>query len=89
MSLFRRLVSRGNAVIREWYSNEGVDESSRLMIAELGANTLVNLCGEDMKEWTSKEREDRVNAIRIALTSAFQVGRSHSVMNKCKNHRKM
>jgi len=75
MSLFKQLVNRGSAVMREWHCIEGIDESSRRMIAELGATTLLNLCGEDLRSSTPQEREDKVNAIRIALTTAFQIGR--------------
>ncbi len=76
MSLFKQLVSRGNAVMREWHNNDGIDPSSGRMIAELSATTLATLCGEEMNNWTPQERQDKVNAIRIALTSAFQIGRS-------------
>lgn len=76
MSVFQKLVHRGNAILREWNSTEGLDENSRRMLAELVATSLVTLCGDEMKKWTPQEREEKVNALRMAMTSAFQVGKA-------------
>jgi hypothetical protein len=76
MSVFQQLVSRGNAVIRAWHGYEGVDESYQRMIAALSANSLTALCGDELQKMSPKEREDKANFIRIALTTAFQIGRN-------------
>ncbi len=76
MSVFKQLVNRGCAVMREWNSYENLDGSSERMIAEIAAATLMNLCGEDMKKWTLEEQKDRANALRIALRSSFQIGKN-------------
>lgn len=76
MSLFKKLVSRGRAVMREWNDTSNLDESSKRMIAELGATMLIDLCGENIPNLTPEERENKVAAVRIALTSAFQIGKS-------------
>ena len=78
MSLFKKLVSRGSAVIREWHNNECVNERERTMIAEIGAFTLLNLCGDSFNNWSQNERDERVNALRIALTTAYQIGKNAS-----------
>lgn len=74
--VFKKLVKRGGAVMREWNSYEGLDEGSEMMIAAVTANTVATLCGESMKNWSPQEGEDKLNAVRIALNSAFQMGRS-------------
>lgn len=76
MNTFQTLVNRGNAILKEWHSYEGLDDSSKRMLSELVATSLITLCGNEMKNWTQEELQDRVNMLRIAMTSAFQVGRS-------------
>lgn len=84
MNLLQRLVIRGNAIMREWYGQTGIDEGSQRMIAELSATTLVNLCGKDIKNWSYEEQKDKANMVRIALTSAYQIGSTVRNHNKCK-----
>ena len=81
MSLFKQLVCRGNAVIREWHTNDDIDGSSKRMIAELTATTLANLSA-------TQERMDEANALRIALTTAFQIGRNTRRAEKRRKRRK-
>jgi hypothetical protein len=74
MSALQQLVSRGTSVIREWHNYDGMDHSIQKMISALSANALTTLC--DLQKMSTKEREDKANFIRIALTTAFQIGRT-------------
>lgn len=76
MSLFKNLVSRGRAIMREWHDNTNLDEASKRMIAELGATMLIDLCGKEIPNFTDEERKSKAAAVRIALTSAFQIGKN-------------
>lgn len=76
MTTFQKLVHRGNAILREWNTSDGLDTNSKKMIAEISATLLMSMCGDEMKKWTTQEREEKVNLLRIAMTSAFQVGRA-------------
>lgn len=83
MSLLKKLVNRGRAVMREWHDNN-LDEISKRMIAELSATMLVDLCGDDICNFTPEERANKANALRIALTSAFQIGKNVKTRNNKK-----
>jgi hypothetical protein len=76
MSFFKKLVVRGSAVMREWLSYEDVDDGSRMMLAAVAASTMTTMCGEQMNSWTQQEKEEKALAMRVALTSAYQIGRA-------------
>lgn len=78
MSIFQKMVCRGNAIMREWNNPEGLNESNQRMLAELAANVLANLCGKELGHMTENERTDKANLARIAVTSAFQIGNANS-----------
>lgn len=84
MSLINQLVNRGRAVMREWHNSSELDESSKRMIAELGATMLIDLCGNNICDISPEERADKANAVRIALTSAFQIGKNIRVKTRHK-----
>jgi hypothetical protein len=84
MTIFQKLVHRGNAVLREWSTTDGLDENGKKMLAEVNATLLISLCGDDMKNWTPNERQEKVNLLRTAMTSAFQIGRA-SVSKRIRN----
>lgn len=75
MSMFKRLVHRGTAVLQEWDSQDGLNPCSKLMIDELTAMSLTVVVGEEMRNWSPEERREKVDLLRNALTSAFQIGR--------------
>ena len=72
---FRKLVKRGNAIIREWHGYEGMDENCRLMIAAISSHAVFHL---NHNGWTPQQIEDNILMLRIALTTAFQIGRTYS-----------
>jgi len=76
MSSLIQLVSRGNTVMREW-NNENIDHYSKKMIAEIAAATLVNICGLELANMTKEQQKEKADLMRIALTSAFQIGVAH------------
>lgn len=81
MNTLRKLVARGHAIMNEWHNNENIDNSSRRMIAELTAVILMDVCGGSLKGMSRQECENKTHAIRIALTTAFQIGKCSRTAN--------
>lgn len=76
MSEFTQMVRRGGAVMREWYCHDGITRGVHTLLAGLAANLLSNVFGKQYPAWNKQERKDNANIIRIALVSAYQMGRA-------------
>lgn len=75
MNTFQKLVSRGNAVMREWSDHDGMEPYHERMIAELAATGLASVCGEDMKNWSIEAMKDKAHFMKVLVTCAFQLGK--------------
>lgn len=84
MNTFQKLVSRGNAVAREWVDYSGLEPYQERMIAELAATGLVSAGGENIKNWSVETMKDKANFMKTLLVSAFQIGMNTKVQHKIK-----